>query len=1089
MPKAAGEPARPDRVVVGLLGPVAVGSAAGALTELAGLRAKRLLAALALADGRYVGADRLADAMWGDTPPRSVAAALHTQVSRLRQSISAADPAATVEGGATGYRLIGCITDLALVESEMAAGDLAAARARWRGAPGDDLGDEPDGVGAEVRRRAGALVYRLDDLELAAALRSGDHSTARRIAETRCAADPLDEPSHIALMRLLHADHRTPEALAVFARLRRSLAHELGADPGPEAVALHARLLDESDGARVSAEPRPEPAPEPVAVGLRASPADLIGRDDDVSAVLELLTAHRVVTVQGPGGVGKTRIAHTVGAHLAERGRSVYFVPLAPITDPAAVEGAVASVVGVGEYDMTAPGRPRLAAGPIADRLAAALRDRSVVLVLDNCEHVIDAAAALVAELVAAAPALTVLTTSRGPLMVPGERIYPLPVLDTEGPDSPAVRLFTVRAQSIRPGATLDAVAVAELCRALDGLPLAIELAAARIRTMTVAEIAQGLRARFALLRVSDRATEPRHRTLFAVIDWSWELLDDDARRALRWLCRFPGGFAADAAAAVLTAPGPGPAPSGFVPDIHDALSALVDQSLLQVTEAGTHTRYRMLETVREFGAQRLSDAGEADAVDEAMATWGRSVAHRARARFESDDRSGLIDLLSTEGENLQWILLRAIDFRDRETLVAVFPVLSAFWAARGLRAESGSWSERILVTLGTPPADLPETERLAWQATVLACASQVMTGRQVRATARARTLLRRLHRPELATSTVTDLLTALGLQRNIVGIFRTLLAASRSANRDVAVAAISMRLNLRENAGNIDGALRDAARLRARAVSDPWTSAMTRSNEAGLYAQRGHWAEGLALYRQAAHDLDEIGASAENGQIRCYIVNTLAALGDIAEARRELAAAEARFPASGPGTAADPETLTTLLVSRAELAAASGEDPLPSLRLAAARLYSDQPEEAVRDPGMMMLISSVACSLVLAGDRAAAQRLLPMLRAAVADAVSITGWFDLPQAGTATLAIALIVGAAPDVPEDSRAARLAVLGMRLGARRDTLVLIRARDAVRTRSGVTDDEWERLVQHAQHMPRRQAANEILAILASVGPSG
>ncbi|GAA4393473.1 BTAD domain-containing putative transcriptional regulator [Tsukamurella soli] len=1094
-PPTGGDSARRTRPVVGLLGPVSVAPGAGVFTEISGLRAKRLLAALALGDGRYVSAERLADAVWGDEPPRAVAAALHTQVSRLRQSLAAAGPDATVESGAAGYRLTGCDTDLSLAESEADTADparVAVARARWRGTPGDDLGDEPDGVAAQVRRRAAALAARLDDLELTAALRRGDYGAARRIAESRCAADPLDETAHIALMHALHGEHRTAEALAVFARLRRTLRRELGAAPGPEAVALNARLLAESDGtATTPAADRPGPhtPAEPIAVGLRASPTDLIGRSDDIDAVLDLLAAHRVVTVQGPGGVGKTRIAHSVGTVLAERRRSLYFVPLAPVTDPAGVAGAVAAVLGVGESDLSAPGRPRLAVGPLAARLAAALRDRAVVLVLDNCEHVIDSAAALVAELVAAAPALTVLATSRGPLMVPGERIYPLPVLAADGPASPAVRLFTLRAQSIRPGATLDGQAVAELCSALDGLPLAIELAAARMRTMTVAEIAAGLGARFALLRTNDRTTEPRHRTLFAVIDWSWELLDDGARRALRRLCRFPGGFTADAAAAVLTDPERVPAPSGFLPDVHDALTALVDQSLLEVTEAGGHTRYRMLETVREYGAERLSAAGEADDVEAAMAAWGRSVARRARALFDSDDRSGLIDLVSSEGENLQWVLLRAIESGDRDTLVAVFPVMSAFWAARGLRAEAGTWGERILDALGTPPTGLSETDRLAWQATVLACASQIIGERRIRAVARARLLLRRLHRPELATSEVTDLLTALGLQRSLSGVFRILLAGTRSQNRDVAIAAISLRLNLRENAGNIDGALRDAAALHAPTLSDPWTRAMTRSNEAGLYGQRGYWAEALPLYRAAASDLDGIGAAAETTQIHSYVVTTLAALGDVAGARRELAEAEALFPAAGPGTAVDPETLTNLLIARADLAAASGEDPLPALREAVHRLTPEKPA-LISDPGLMMLVSSVACGLVLAGDHAAAERLLPILGSAVTEAVSITGWFDLPQAGTAALAAGLVLGSAPDhTPGDDRPARLALLGMRLGARRDNFVLAHARDAARSRSGLTDDAWECLARRAARMPRRQAAEEILAILASAGIGG
>lgn len=1056
------------RTTVGLLGPVAAGPTPDQLTEVPGLRAKRLLASLALASGRYVSADRLVEDVWGGRAPST--AALHTQVSRLRQTLTAVAPGAVLESGPAGYRLTGVTTDLEVGESDSSS-------AHWRGEPGADLGDDPGGVGEEVRRRAARLARLRDDRDLAAALAAGDYTAARRIAEIRCTADPLDEPAHVALMRAAAGEGNVPEALATFDRLRRALASELGVDPGPEAAALHTRLLA-GDG-----DSPPMIPADAASVGLRAEPSDLIGRGDDVSAVVDLTERHRVVTVQGPGGVGKTRIAHTVGNALSARGRTVYFVALAPVTDPEAVPGAVASVVGIGETDRSPTGRPRIPAGPLTARLAAALRDRAAVLILDNCEHVIDAAAALVGELAAAAPSLTVVTTSRGPLMVPGERIYPLPVLSADGPDSPAVQLFTLRAQAIRPGATLDPGTVADLCRALDGLPLAIELAAARVRTMTVPEIAAGLSERFALLRTADRTTEPRHRTLFAVIDWSWELLDERARRALRRLCRFPGGFAAEAAAAVL-ADSSSPDGSGFRPAVQDALSALVDQSLLHVTDDGEQTRYRMLETVREFGAERLADAGDDAEVYGAMASWGRSVATRARRLFDTDDHTGLLELMSVEAENLQWILLHATDTGDVDTVVSLFPALSAFWAARGLRGDAGAWTERVLDALDLHPTGLSEEQRQAWQATVLACGPQALVDRRTRAVAHSRLLLRRLYRPELATVRLTDFLSSLALARDLHTAFRLLLEGIRSADRDIVVTALSMRQNLRENAGNIDGAIRDAVLLRRRAAVAPWARAMTASNEAGLYGQRGRWSEALPIYRTAAKELDLLGAPMETAQIRCYVVCTLAALGEVEEARRELEGLEGYLPASGAANA-DPEHRTALLVVHAEVALAAGEDPLPTLREAADRLLR---EELGRfsDPGLMMLISRTACGLVLAGDAATAHKLLPMLSSSVENAVSTDAWYDLPQGGTAALAAGFVLASThDDSTGDDRPARLALFGMRLGSRLDSLILDRAHREARERCGLPAADWDALAEKAAHTPRRQAANELLAVLASI----
>lgn len=671
------DPTTAQQTVIGLLGPVTVAG-----VEVPGVRARRLLVSLALAGGRARTADRLIGDVWGDTPPKSPHSALHTQISRLRPILGDG----TVDGVGNGYRLQGLRTDLDLAHDALADGDTAAiddAAALWRGTPGDDLGAD-DELAQELRRRASALAAQLDDARGQRALAAGDYATARLLAEKRCAQDTLDESAHMLLMRALDGQGRRGEALAVFSRLRRELATELGVDPGPAATALNAELL------RPSGSPQPATPPHRRgrATGLRAESTPLVGRDDDLRAIVAEVEAHRVVTVLGPGGVGKTRIANAVGNEFAAQGKSVFFVPLASVRVDDDVVAALATALGVGEVDISASGRPRLAVGELADRLADAVRGRPTLLILDNCEQVVDGAARIVADLVAAEPDLSVLTTSRSPLLIAAEQVYPLPVLRVDGADASAVELFMMRARSVRPTAELPADKVAVLCAHLDGLPLAIELAAARIRTMAVDEITARLVARFDLLRSADRTAPDRHRTLHAVIEWSWDLLDDSARTALRRMCRFPAGFSLAAAAQVLGSEGA---------ELDDALDALVNQSMLQVTESAGRVRYRMLEMVREFGEEKLSGSadGEPDDVDAAMARWARAYARDARERYDRSADRSLIVSMQDETENLVWVLRCACETDgapDSLTIVTVFPAVAAFWAMRGLHAEVRSW-------------------------------------------------------------------------------------------------------------------------------------------------------------------------------------------------------------------------------------------------------------------------------------------------------------------------------------------------------------------------------------------------------------
>jgi DNA-binding SARP family transcriptional activator len=459
-----------ESVVVALLGEVAL-RRDGLLTPLPGARSRLLLTALALRPGRSRGAHALIEDVWGEQPPRSPMNALHTQVSRLRSAL----PEGALEIGPAGYRLtiaaeqvdLSAVGERVTLARELhAAGDLsgclaqiASARALWRGDPGADL--PPGDLADELRHAAGRRSAELDELELAAREGRGDIDGALDLARLRAAADPLDEPAQLTLMRLLAASGRSNEALESFAAFRSRLADQLGADPGPALSAAHTAILRgepigptappraptpvASAGYRTgfpatstpSAEASPEP--QPAAMGLRAAPNTLLGRTDDLAALTDLLDDSRVVTVLGPGGAGKTRVANELGARVA-RTRPVALVELASVRAEGGdarveIEAAIAAVLGLSEVTFDAAA---LRSGQTVDlrrRLRDAVSARSMLLILDNCEHLVDAVAVVVADLIGVAPRLTVLTTSRSPLTITAETVYPLLSARSPGED------------------------------------------------------------------------------------------------------------------------------------------------------------------------------------------------------------------------------------------------------------------------------------------------------------------------------------------------------------------------------------------------------------------------------------------------------------------------------------------------------------------------------------------------------------------------------------------------------------------------------------------------------------------------------
>ncbi|HZE31682.1 MAG TPA: BTAD domain-containing putative transcriptional regulator, partial [Actinoallomurus sp.] len=588
---------------IGILGPLEV-VAGGRVVEIEGARLRALLIRLALDAGRVVTADTLAQSLWPEGGPSDPAHALQSLMSRLRRALPDRAPVRSVH---RGYCLDLPAEAVDVLRFEHLAGEgrralrngrahdagrlLSDALRLWRGEPLAEVADVPYAAAVAVRLRElrlGTIEDRVD-AELAAGPEAA-HLVAE--LEELTAQHPLRERLRGLLIRALHADARPAEALTAYEDFRRLLADELGSDPGPEVREAHLAVLRAEDVRRRRRHGN-----------LPASLSSLVGRTSEQTRITSQLTDNRLVTLVGPGGVGKTRLATAVAIGLDENlSGGIWSTELAEVSDPEDVPQAVAGALGLRETSpLDTPARPR----DTVSRLVEALSSAEAVIVLDNCEHLIDAAARLAGDLLRRCPHLRIIATSREPLGIDGEALFPVPPLGLPDPGAsaeqalarPAVRLFSDRAGSVRPGFTVDdgnVAAVIDICRRLDGLPLAIELAAARLRSLAINELAVRLDDRFGLLTGGTRTALPRHRTLRAVIAWSWELLTPDERRLAQRLAAFPGDVGLDSAVVVA---------DGSLDD----LTALVDRSLLQFDG----TRYRMLETIREFGLEKLADSGE----------------------------------------------------------------------------------------------------------------------------------------------------------------------------------------------------------------------------------------------------------------------------------------------------------------------------------------------------------------------------------------------------------------------------------------------------------------------------------------------
>ena len=714
-----------DAMRISVLGPLEVSDAAGHPVRVGGHRVRALLILLALDAGRVIPAHALIDRLWPegrDERPGDTANALQSLISRLRQAFRQAGlPDQVLESSPVGYRLNiapAAVDALAFEErarqgsQALAGGDareaarlLSAALSTWRGAALTDVANDEFAFAPAARLAELRTAATLDRIEAEITLGQAAAATIGELRELT-AKDELAERPATLLMRALAATGRQSEALALYQRIRNQLADRLGVDPSPPLEQAYLAILRQEipqAAAPVSDAGRPPPT------RVRRPPTSFVGRDDDVAAVSKRLRTERLVTLTGPGGVGKTRLATETAAALTV---PVWFAELAPVTNPAEVPFAVIDALRLRERSI-APHTGDRAGDPV-DRLCTALADRDVVLILDNCEHVIDAAAALAARLIEDSPRVRILATSREPLQIPGETLHVVAPLATPGehdlPETattyPAVRLFGDRAAAVLPGFELNAgnaEAIARICRILDGIPLAIELATPWLRTLPPAQLAARLDDRFALLTGGSRTALPRHQTLRAVVEWSWDLLSERQRVLSRRLAAFPAGATLAAAErACATEPGPELTPLP-VAAVLPTLADLVSKSILTRVDAERdgEPRYRMLHTVRVYALERLAEAGEDTRTRDAAARYYLDYAETADPQLRTRAQAYWFRGLTAEQDNINAAIRWSVARGDADTALRFIRSLGYYWVQRG-HGEADALTREVLAM--TPP-------------------------------------------------------------------------------------------------------------------------------------------------------------------------------------------------------------------------------------------------------------------------------------------------------------------------------------------------------------------------------------------------
>ncbi|MFF9162587.1 BTAD domain-containing putative transcriptional regulator [Streptomyces longwoodensis] len=977
-------------MVIGVLGPLVVRGTAGGAVEVPGARLRGLLVALALRPGQVVAKGVLVDWIWGEHPPADAVNALQRLVSRLRKLL----PDGLVEGRPDGYRLllepdaVDAVRFERLLGAARSPRDDLPARARllrealdlWRGTALQD-------VGLRDSDACDAAAVRLDALRLAAQEEFYDAELAlgrgpELVPELTdlVAAHPVRERLVAALLRALAAAGRDNEALLVYQRAREALADTLGADPSPQLAALHVALLRGELAARPEeparahqgesiprhpSAPHPEhPTPTPhdlPRTNLRAELTSFVGRDDDLAALRALVAGHRLTTVIGPGGSGKTRLAtETARTLLGELPDGAWLVELAALP-PAATDGDVAraALTGLGLRDALLGGPSH--AEPL-DRLVAAVRDREALLVLDNCEHVVEAAALFAHRVLGECRRLRILATSREPLGITGEALWQaeplaLPPEDTD-PDSmdasPAVRLLRDRAAAVRRDLTADAgtrAALARICRALDGMPLAIELAAARLRTMSPEQLASRLDDRFRLLTGGSRTALPRHRTLRAVVDWSWELLGEAERAVLRRLSVFAGPVGLDAAEAVCAG---GPVAAD---EVLELLTALTEKSLL-TAEGGAAPRYRMLGTIKEYAGHRLAEAGEAERTRRAHLAHFTHLAETAEPHLRRAGQLAWLARLSAGHDDIAAALRGALAAGEAQEAMRLAAGAGWYWWLSGHKAEG----VELLTAAATAPGPADDEVRAMTYALVVLFVSGGR-GDEHHAERWIHEAYRLAHDgggngsryPLLRL--VTPLERLLREPHAALAAFEPLLD-----DEDPWVRALGrwhlgkMRVALGRGGPEAEAHLEDAVAA-FRALGERYGLSLALSERADLVAARGAFAAACAHYEEAVAAVTEVGATEDAIRMRARQARLYRLLGDGDSCAAAVAGAERL--ARGVTW---PDALIDLALVKAELARADGDGAEARRQLAVASdLWADEAERAVVRAGTHDLLGYLA--------------------------------------------------------------------------------------------------------------------------------
>ena len=1073
---------------IGILGPFEVRTDDGALADVPGARLRALLIALALEPGRVVSKATLIDWIWGEQLPADTANALQRLVSRLRKAL----PEGSIEGKPGGYRLTAepdavdavrferLVAQARDAEGSRRVGLLREALALWRGAAMAD-------VGLEDSEALDAAVARLERLRLAALedrfdAEIGLGQAGDLIPELTdlVAAHPVRERLVAALIRALAAAGRDTEALLVYERTRETVADLLGADPSPELSAVHVALLRGELGRRE----------EIRKTNVRAELTSFVGREADVAAVRELIAERRLTTLIGPGGSGKTRLAtETARTLLGDLPDGVWLVELAPI----GADGDVvqATLAGLGLRDALLGAAP--SADPV-DGLIAAIREREALLILDNCEHVIESAAAFADRVLGECRRLRILATSREPLGITGEALWqvePLALADAspgEIADSPAIRLLRDRAGAVRKDLGGDArtlSAMARICRALDGMPLAIELAAARLRTMTIEQLANRLDDRFRLLTSGSRTALPRHKTLRAVVDWSWDLLTEAERMVLRRLSVFSGGASLEAAERVCVArtgeprtgeprtgeprtgePRTGEQSAVDQDEVLELLTSLAEKSLLRTEGDSAQDsaqgsaqdgalRYRMLGTIKEYAADRLAEAGESDLARQAHLGYFTELTESAEPHLRRAEQLAWLARLKADHDNISAAMRGAIAAGQAQAAMRLAAAAGWYWWLGGRRSEG---FELMVAATNTPGEATDEVRAMVYALVVNFVTSGRGDGHE------AAEWIHQAYRFSQRSQPGNPLL---GLVTPLERMLQAP-AASVSAwesvldNEDPWVRALArlqlgkLQSMLGQDGGEAEANL-ELALAEFRALGERFGISFALSELAEQIARRGEFAVACEYYEQAVAVVTEVGATEDVIRMRTRLAVLYWLMGD--QDASAAAIAEAERSAEG---VAWPYALVELALAKAELARWGGhaEEARHQLGVATS-LMGDDAEQANIRAGIHDVLGYLADDLkqarthrVAAWQAASEADLAPVIAQILVGFADLALRYDQYEQAARLLAASVSVRGQPDRSHPD------AVRIEQAARRH---LGEARFAEVTREG-TQTSWSQLVE-------------------------